>query len=119
MLSGPLYWACTRAADQWKVISITGDPDDPKRSPRIPLEHARAQIEQYGRDNPWVMTNILGLFPPSSPNSLIGPDEVREAMRRSYPAHQIGHAAKVLGVDCARFGDDTSVIRGRAFNFSN
>lgn len=112
-LSGPLYMACVLAADQWKVIEITGDPDSPKRSPRIPVEHARAQIKQYGRDNPWVLVNIFGQFPPSSPNALIGPDEVREAMRRSYQAHQIGNAAKVLGLDVARFGDDSSVLAPR------
>lgn len=110
MLSGPLYRACTVARNLWTVIEITGDPDDPKRSPRIPIEHAREQIAQYGRDNPWVLVNIFGRFPPSSINTLIGPDEVADAMRRSYREGDIAHAAKVLGVDVARFGDDSSVI---------
>jgi phage terminase large subunit len=110
-LSGPLYTACaTEARKYWKVIEITGDPDDPRRSPRISVEHARQQIDQYGRDNPWVLVNIFGQFPPSSFNSLIGIEEVRQAMQRKYQQSDIDGAARVLGVDVARFGDDSSVI---------
>lgn len=109
-LSGPLYRACTSASNLWRVIEITGDPDDPERSSRISIEHAREQIEQYGRDNPWVLVNIFGKFPPSSLNALIGPDEMAAAMRRSYALGEIEQSARVLGIDVARFGDDASVI---------
>ena len=112
-LGGPLYRACTTAQKLWYVVEITGDPDDPRRSSRISLQHAREQIEQYGRDNPWVLVNIFGQFPPSSLNALIGPDEVREAQKRFYREYEIGAAAKVIGVDVARFGDDKSVIAKR------
>lgn len=109
-LAGPLYRACTSAAALWRVIEITGDPDDPKRSSRISIEHAREQIAQYGRDNPWVLVNIFGQFPPSSVNALLGPDDLSRAMGRQYRDSDIGHAARVLGVDVARFGDDASVV---------
>lgn len=109
-LSGPLYRACTSERRMWFVVEITGDPDDPKRSRRISVEWARAQIEKYGRDNPWVLVNVFGRFPPSSINALIGPDEVGDAMKRLWRAHDIGNASKVLGVDVARYGDDSSVI---------
>jgi phage terminase large subunit len=112
-LSGPLYRACTTSRDLWYVVEITGDPDDPKRSPRIPIEYARDQIRQYGKDNPWVLVNIFGKFPPSAFNVLIGPDEVSAAMKRYYREHEIGAAPKVMGVDVARFGDDASVLAPR------
>lgn len=112
-LAGPLYRACTSARSLWRVIEITGDPDDPKRSPRISIEYAREQIKQYGRDNPWVLVNIFGQFPPSSLNALIGPDEVSAAIKRYYREHEIGDAAKILAVDVARFGDDQSVMAAR------
>jgi phage terminase large subunit len=119
-LAGPLYRACTVARNLWKLVEITGDPDDPKRSPRISIEYAREQIQQYGRDNPWVLVRIFGRFPPSSINALIGPDEVRDAMKRRYRETDIESAARILGVDVARFGDDASVIFPRqglqAFN---
>ena len=109
-LEGPLYRACTTGAHMWKTYSITGDPDDPNRTPRMAIEWARDQIRTYGRDNPWVLVNVFGQFPPSSLNALLGPDDVDAAMKRHYPENQYNRAAKVLGVDVARFGDDSSVI---------
>lgn len=107
---GMLYATATTLADQWDVIRITGDPDDPKRSPRIDIDWARQQIQTYGRENPWVMAYILGKFPPSGLNNLLGPDEVGEAMGRHVNARDYEHAARILGVDVAREGDDASVI---------
>lgn len=112
-LSGPLYRACTVARDLWLVIEITADPDNPKRTPRVSIEHAREQIRQWGRENSWVLVNIFGQFPPASLDALIGPDEVSAAMKRFYREHDIGETSKVMGVDVARFGDDSSVIAPR------
>lgn len=109
-LDGMLYAAATILRDQWHVIRITGDPDDPKRSPRIDLDWARQQIQTYGRDNPWVKSYLLGEFPPSSINSLLGPDEVERAMARHLRIDQYDWAQKRLGVDVARYGDDRTVI---------
>jgi phage terminase large subunit len=110
MLSGPLYRAATSERRLWFVVHVTGDPDDPKRSTRVSEKWAHEQIEKYGRDNPWVLVNVFGKFPPSSLNVLIGVDEVEEAMRRFYREFEIGNAPRVIGVDVAREGDDASVI---------
>ena len=107
---GMLYQAATSLAHLWKVIRISGDPDDPKRSPKIDIEWAKQQIATYGRDNPWVMAAVLGQFPPSSINTLLGPDEVAAAMKRHYHANDYEWAQKRMGVDVARFGDDRTVI---------
>jgi phage terminase large subunit len=109
-LEGPLYRACTSERHLWKVYEITSDPDDPKRTPRVSVQWAKQQIEKYGRDNPWVLVNVFGRFPPSSINALIGPDEVRDAMQRHLRPEDYSFAAKVLGVDVALYGDDASVI---------
>lgn len=109
-LDGMLYAAATTLRDQWHVIRITGDPDDPKRSPRIDIEWARQQIQTYGRDNPWVKSYLLGQFPPSSINALLGPDEVEAAMDRHLRDDQFTFAQKRLGADVARYGDDRTVI---------
>ncbi len=120
-LSGPLYAACTKARRFWRVIEITADPDDPKRTTRVSVEHARQQIATYGRHNPWVKVRVFGEFPPASLNALIGPDEVSAAMKRCYSAGEIGNAAKIIGVDVARFGNDESALAFRqglqAFQF--
>lgn len=112
-LDGPLYRACTSARHLWAVIEITADPDDPNRTPRVSIQHARDQIKQYGRDNPWVLVKIFGQFPPSNFNALIGPDEVSAAMKRMHREWDYRGAARILGVDVAREGDDSSVICSR------
>ena len=109
-LEGPLYRATTTERHMWHVTEITSDPDDPKRTPRVSVQWAREQIAKYGADNPWVLVNVFGRFPPSSINSLIGPDEVREAMARNPRPEDYDHAARILGVDVALYGDDKSVI---------
>jgi phage terminase large subunit len=109
-LGGPLYRACTTARNLWRVFEISAAPDDPKRTPRVSIEHARQMIQQCGESNPWIKVSIFGQFPPSSLNALIGPDEVSAAMKRFYRDYEIGDAARVLGVDVARYGDDASVI---------
>lgn len=107
---GPLYRACTVEAKLWHVTEITSDPDDPDRTPRVSIEWSQQQIDKYGRDNPWVLVNVFGKFPPSSFDTLLGPDDVVAAMGRHYTEYDIGGSARVLGVDVARFGDDASVI---------
>lgn len=115
-LEGMLYTIATRLRHLWQVIKITGDPDDPEawvHSERVgpgPLAWSKEQIETYGRDNPWVMSYILGQFPPASLNALLGVEEVEQAMKRIIRPEDHDWAEKRLGVDVARFGDDRNVI---------
>jgi len=111
--SGLLYESCTKAGDQWRIITITADPDDPKRTPRVSIEHARETIATYGRENPWVMATILGLFPPTGFNALLGPDDIDRAVARNYRPEELENAPVVLGGDVARQGDDESAIATR------
>jgi hypothetical protein len=112
-LTGPLYRAVNLERHLWHIVEISGDPDDPKRSTRISEQWARDMIKTWGREHPYVLVNVLGRFPPSSFNSLIGPDEVRDSMKRFYRDFELGNAPKILGVDVALFGDDQSVIAFR------
>jgi phage terminase large subunit len=110
VLYGPLYNAATRDRALWERIQITGDPDDPECSPRTNKKWAAEMIKTYGRDHPYVMVKVLGLFPPSSFNALIGPDEANRAIGRHLSASQYDRAARVIGVDVARYGDDLTVV---------
>lgn len=110
---GMLYAAATTLRHLWKIVRVTGDPDDPNRSPRIGLEWAREQIKTYGRDNPWIMAYILGEFPPSATNVLLGPEEVEAAMERYLKPPEYNYQQKRLGIDVAREGDDRTVLFGR------
>jgi phage terminase large subunit len=108
--SGLLYHASTQGRGQWFVVSITADPDNPKRTSRVDPTWAREQIDLYGRDNPWVMAYILGEFPPGSINALLSVEEVEAAMGRHLREDAYSWSQKRLGVDVARFGDDRTVI---------
>lgn len=111
--AGPLYRVCTREADLWEIVTITGDPDDPQRSPRISLDWAREQISKLGRDNPWVMVNVLGEFPGVSSNQLIGHERTSKAMARDVPLLSYSSEPIVWGLDPARYGDDEMALARR------
>lgn len=116
-LSGPLYRACTHERALWWVMEISGDPDDPRRAPRVSAQWAREQIAKFGRDNPWVLINVFGRFPPGQSNALLGVEEITAAISRSLAELDYHDEVKILGVDVARFGDDRSVLflrQGRA-----
>ena len=108
--NGLLYHVAGQARKGWNIISITADPDDPKRTPLVDKQWAQDQIDTYGRENPWVMAYILGLFPPGSINALLTVDEVEAAMGRHLPPDVYAWSQKRLGIDVARFGDDRTVI---------
>lgn len=111
--SGPLYRACTVERDLWWVKEISGDPDDPNRAPRVSLEWAREQIEKYGRDNPWVLVNVFGRFPPGQSNTLIAIDDAVAATRRTPDKAEFLEEPLAMGVDVAAYGDDRTVFSWR------
>ena len=119
--TGMLYATRTNLAHQWEGIRITGDPDDPDRSPRIDKKWAQEQIDTYGRDDPWVSAYILGEFPESAIDTLLTEKEVQDAMERIIPAESYMHSQKRLGVDVAGMGLDSTVLfprQGlRTYNF--
>jgi len=114
---GMLHAAITKFAAEWLRVHITADPDDPKRTPRVPAAWARKWIGLLGRADPWVMAFILGQFPESALNTLLTDEDVEQAMQRDVkPAELVGRA-RVLGVDPAGEGMDLNVIfrrQGRA-----
>lgn len=108
--TGLLYSICIKERANWDVITITADPEDPKRTPRVDIEHARQQIKLHGRNNPWVQSTILGEFPETGFNSLLSVKEVEDAMSLHLTEDKYIYSQKRLGVDCARFGSDATII---------
>lgn len=110
---GPLWRACKVEAHLWFVIYITGDPDDPKRSPRIDIDIAREKIAKHGREDYLVMVNILGQFPKRQADKLLDIQDCLVAAQRELEERAYHREAKVLGADVGRFGGDASVIAPR------
>lgn len=113
VLEGPLYRAATSERTTWYVIEITADPDDPKRTTRVDADYARGMIREYGVDHPWVRVNIFGKYPLAQSNTLIGLDVATDASKRRVDKREFLDAARILGVDVARFGDARTVIAAR------
>lgn len=67
-------------------------------------------VDDYGEDSDFVRVRVRGVFPSSSSNALIGPEEVEAAMARTYKDNEFDFAATIYGVDIARQGDDSSVV---------
>jgi len=69
----------------------------------------------WGEDSDRFKVRWMGLFPDKGSVQLISEEDVDNAMTREMDGEE-KHHRMVLGVDCARFGDDDSVIfprRGR------
>lgn len=70
-------------------------------------------VDDYGEDSDFVRVRVRGVFPAASSNALIGPEEIEAAQARHYDEHQYSFAARILGVDVARQGDDSSMLAPR------
>ncbi|HEY2851147.1 MAG TPA: hypothetical protein VGI97_14815 [Gemmatimonadaceae bacterium] len=110
---GMLYHASANEPHKWIIIIITNDPEDPDRSPRADHAWAAEQIEQYGRDNAWVMATVLGKFPTAAINALLSADDIDQAVKRHLRPDVYQYVQKRIGVDVARFGDDATVFAPR------
>lgn len=67
-------------------------------------------IEDYGEDSDFVRVKVRGEFPRAGFMQFIPGDLVDAAKEKHLVLDVYNHAAKVLGVDVARFGDDQTVI---------
>ena len=121
-LAGALHECVVKRSDKYKVIRITGDPDDPNRAPRVNKEWAQELIDDYGRDSAYVRGIVLGLFPIQSTDAMIGLNHMEDAFKRyGHPFNDNGEALqrglKVLGCDIARFGSDSTNLGLRDGDF--
>lgn len=67
-------------------------------------------VDEYGEDSDFVRVHVRGMFPRAGFANFISPELVFNARRRRIPEREYMIYPKVLGVDPARFGDDSSVI---------
>jgi phage terminase large subunit len=111
--SGPAYRVSGKDRQRWHIVHISGDPDDPKRSSRVDIEWARQMREDWGEDSPIYRINVLGLFPLTGSDKLLGPDDITKAEERDAVPAAYRKAPIVWGLDCARFGTDKSKLYKR------
>lgn len=67
-------------------------------------------VEDYGEDSDFVRIRVRGVFPRAGSNQLISSESAHAAAARSHKKEAVSHAARIIGVDVARFGDDQSAL---------
>lgn len=111
---GLLYRAAMgRSIQKWAIYRISGDPDDPKRAPRVSLSWAQEQIDMYGKDHPWVLVNVMGKYPPTGTTKLISEEEIYASQHRDIHESTVKNSQLRLGVDVARGGVDSTCFAKR------
>jgi hypothetical protein len=68
-------------------------------------------VEKYGEDSDEARIEVKGQFPRQGDEQFISREVVENAVTRDLEVDN--HAALIMGVDIARFGDDSTVIRFR------
>ena len=102
--SGFFYENCVgKHSHRWKTRSIDS------RSVVITNKQLFKEWEDdWGEDSDFFRVKVRGVFPSAGSVQFIANDVVNEAMIR--PAYPDKNAPLVIGVDVARFGDDSTVI---------
>lgn len=70
-------------------------------------------IEDHGEDSDRVRIRVLGQFPRASSHQFISSQIVEDSVANTLPQQAYEHAPRILGVDVARFGDDSTVFARR------
>jgi len=73
-------------------------------------QQIQAWVDEYGEDSDFVRVRVRGMFPRAGYSNFISPELVSHARRRHLQRETYATYPKVLAVDPARFGDDSSVI---------
>lgn len=112
VVSGFVYEVCTRQNTDVNLIRIeyTDTPNVAARRVVIPglLVHEKAEewIKKYGWESNFVRVKLRALPPKQEADTLIPIDWLELATQREVKAN----GPVVIGVDVARFGDDSSII---------
>ena len=99
----------TSDADRWWTKRVSSED-----SKRVSRDFIEEMAQRYGRNSNAFRVRVLGEFPASQGDTLMGAEVVEQAMERAIPANM--EEPEVWGVDAARFGVDSSVlIKRRGF----
>ena len=104
------FYECFHEYKKWWITRQI-DSRQAKHADKVWVEKF---MEQFGNDLDKVNTQILGKFPAIATNQLISTQSVEKCMNHRSEGHD--YLPLVMGVDVARFGENSSVIcmrRGR------
>lgn len=88
----------------WQVAQI--DSRDVEGTNKAYLDEL---VRTFGEDSDLARVRVRGCFPAANSSQFIAQNTIDAAVKRDVP-DQAGGEPVVFGVDCARFGDDESVL---------
>lgn len=110
--SGSFYDAFHGKREFWHTIHVSSE-EAADTTPRIPGLATREYIDErkseWGTDSNLYAVRVLGNFPKQGDNAVVAVGHIAAALAR-WPA-MANTSPLELGVDVARFGDDSSVIQ--------
>jgi phage terminase large subunit len=115
--SGTFYEAFTTKRHLWKTLHISSEdtPNVISGEILIPGLATRAWVQEklseWGEDSPLFQVRVRGDFPDQAENSVMGLALIEAARARYNAAGIVLSGAFALGVDVARYGDDTTVLQ--------
>ena len=107
--TGMLY-ACREEPFNYKVLEITGDPDDPDCASRVDKKMNRYFIERLGRKHPWVQSRVLGKIPDTQINSFLSVSDIDRSYGVEVVEESLGIYPRKLGIDVSGEGIDKDVM---------
>jgi phage terminase large subunit len=107
--SGFFYDTHTRLANEWwtKRVSCVD-------SPRVSDAYVAEMASRYGEESNAYRIRVLGEFPLSDDNTVIGMELIESAVYRDVVGSAV--APMIWGLDVARFGSDSSALCKRKGN---
>lgn len=115
--SGTFYDAFTTKRHLWHTIHVSSEdtPNVQTGEMAIPglatREWVQEKLSEWGEDSPLFQVRVRGNFPTQSENTVIGLGLVETARTRYDADERPLQGRFTLGVDVARFGDDTTVLQ--------
>lgn len=103
--AGRFYEIFNRELGSWKKLFFSAFD-----SPNVNPEWIEEMRETYGEDSDLYRMRVLGQFPRVGVAQFISSDVVEEAIRNTLHPHSYLNFPKMMGVDIARFGDDSTVF---------
>lgn len=101
--TGAFYECFHKHRDYWYTRNL-----DSRTVEGVDVDHANRTISKHGEDSDAARVEVKGQFPRQGDSQFISREIVDLSMQRDVEPDR--HAALVMGVDIARFGDDSTVI---------
>lgn len=105
---GSFYNLFAKDVGSWSKFTFTSFD-----SPNVDKDWINEIAEYYGVDSDFYKMRVLGEFPIFSEAQFISSEDVDQAIQRQLLPQDYHNYDRVLGVDVARFGKDSSVVVDR------